>query len=429
MMQRVVLAWFGCLMVTLPVVATAQAAITERVAKVIDFSQFPMAEGAEKVNHAVLASQSYTAKGTVEQITADIQKRLQTAGWQALPSAMVTPAYANSTYQKQGFHVNLTVMPGSEAGTVGVNLINFGDVPLSSLPLPDGFQETFASPAMRMAAGDAAVDDVQAAMQQALVADGWTPYGETAGSFFVKRGTVQLRVSVMSSPAQGKTIMQLSTVQLSADLPAPADAIGLQYSDVTQRLSFESPQPAEAVFAFYRETLGNAGWKPTTDQPIAIQYRKALIFRNDAQELVEVEIAGSDDKPRVTVKYMSAAAVEAENHKVQAMAAKAKDEAAKPAAAIVIQTPPGAKVVRASDKSVEFSIASGKARASVAQWLKDYQDQKWAVTTNIAEPIAGDYTFEKGNQRLHVTYTDPGFIPASITISTTGAEELVIRKD
>lgn len=342
---------------------------------------------------------------------------------------MVTPAYASSMYHKQGFHVSLTVTPGNEAGTVGVNLINFGNVPLASLPLPTGFKETFASPAMRMAAGDASVDEARDAMRKALLADGWIPYGETTGSFFVKRDTVQLQVAVIQSPAQGKTIVQLSTIQLSADLPAPAEAAGLQYSDTTQRLSFESPQPAEKVFAFYRETLGAAGWKPTTDQPIAVKFKHALIFRNAANELMEVELAESDGRSRVDVKFLSAAAVEAENRKTQAMAAKAKQEAEKPAESIVIQTPAGAKLVRTSTKSIEFSLGAGKARAAIVQWLKVQQTQEWKVTTNIAEPIAGDYTLEKGNQRLHVSYTDPGFGPASITISTTSSHELALHKD
>ena len=100
------------------------------------------------------------------------------------------------------------------------------------------------------------------------------------------------------------------TMQMSADLPAPLQAIDATYTDYLtppKQLLFETSASRDELYQFYRETLSKDGWKPTTEQPITDRYKAFMIFRNPAKDLLELETRNPENgNIRGTLRHQSA---------------------------------------------------------------------------------------------------------------------------
>jgi hypothetical protein len=96
---------------------------------------------------------------------------------------------------------------------------------------------------------------------------------------------------------------------MSAELPAPPEAEGLQYSDVPTQLFFDTPKSHAEVAEFFAEKLAEAQWKATTENLIAVDFKKFQIFRNPAMDMLTLELTEVDDKRRVLLRFQSAAEV------------------------------------------------------------------------------------------------------------------------
>jgi hypothetical protein len=267
------------------------------------------------------------------------------------------------------------------------------------------------------------VEETAKKISQALIGAGWTPYGAPIGSWQFKQNGVRLNVSVMAAPAQNnRTVVQISSEQMSADIPVLEGAEGIQYSDSTRSVLFDHPASPSDVFASLRSMLEQRGFEPTTESPIKIDFREHLIFRNPSKDMMEIICHVVDGKTRTEVEYQDAAAVEKLNQAVEAEVARRQAEMAKQAVKerIVLPQPAGAEIEETTESSVEFSLASGKALATVQAWVSTLEKQGWKSTVNVREKVAGDLELARGEIELHVSYVDPGFIPASISVSVFG---------
>jgi len=312
MLQVKITVFVSCLMVGSVCLRaqTAEPATAAQAAAVLDLSVFPMVDPADENNSGVIASQSYQAKGKCTAVAGTIQKRLVEAGWTEMPGAAITDEYASVMFQKEGFTVSLSVMPGSEPDKAFVSITNHGNVDLKKLPMPGGAKELYAMPMMAMFMTSSNVADTNAKCKKLLAEQGWEPFGDTTVSFFVKKNAVRLQVMVSESPAEaGKTAIQISCEQLSADLPAPPDALQLQYSDATGQYLFDSPLGKEHWVEYFTTTLGKGGWKPTTENLVKIDFREHLIFRNPQKDMIELQFSEFEGKTRIQVQFQSAALV------------------------------------------------------------------------------------------------------------------------
>jgi hypothetical protein len=269
-----------------------------------------------------------------------------------------------------------------------------------------------------------------------LLAKGWQPYGQAEGTLWFKQNAVRLTASIASAPAQeGKTSVSFSTEQLSADVPAPAETVQLQYADTTKQILFDTKDSEDNIVAFYRQTLGSGGWKPTTEQTNKIGFKNVLIFLNPAKDMFTLETYPVEDEQvlRVTLQHQTAAEVAAIEKRLdeQVAAAKLKLEREKntPLPKVQLALPAGAKLTEETKMRLEFTVATGKAKAAAESLRKSLRDAGWKEEVTIAEAQVGDIEFKKGNQGISLSYVDPGFIPAEITIQGTRVElERVVRK-
>jgi len=413
----------------------SQPATVAEAAAVLDLTKFSPVDPANENGTMVVASQSYSSTATVSAAAKKVQQQFLQAGWKELDGSTFTDQYASATFQKSGFTVSVSVMPGNASAPSTVNINNHGNVNLKTLPKPAGAIEVYAFPTSIMLMTDASVDETGAQYKKLFAENGWELFGETTVSFFVKKNAVLLQVMVSSAPAQqGKTTIQITSNQMSVDLPAPPDVEGLQYSDTSGQLSFDSAKTQTEWVDWFKNKLGETGWKATTENPLKIDFREYLIFRNPAEELIEVSFSKFEEKTRINVQYQTAAQVAEEDRKAKEFAAKklaenaAEQERKMNPEKISIVAPVGATAVAETPKQIEFSTASGTAKAALATWLVTWESEGWALKKIADENQLGEYELTKGETRISAGFVDPGFIPGSITVTLNGDLQLELKK-
>ena len=163
---------------------------------------------------------------------------------------------------------------------------------------------------------DAPVEQVAEACRKLLVENRWEPYGNAGDVQFFKQNAIRLAARVFSAPAQGgKTVIDFSTVLMSADLPAPNDTENLQYTDTLSQLSFDTKATPKDLVAFYRPTLATTGWESTRETSVEIDSKEVMIFRNPQKDMLRLEMTAFDGKSRVLLTHQSAAEIaEIERH-------------------------------------------------------------------------------------------------------------------
>ncbi len=403
--------------------ATGSPATTEEAAKVLNLVDFPLVKDAEKPQYQRLAGLSYTAPGTVKDVFEFQRARLSDKKWKELPASYVSDQSANATFSRSGFSLSLMVFSTGQAGVANVSIINHGNVDLSKLPVPEGAKPFFAGPVSNSYITETSVAETAEACRKLLLEKGWQPYGTAGDVSFFKQNAIRLAARVSSAPAQGgKTVIDYSATLMSTDLPAPADTENLQYADTTAQLFFDTRASQRDVAEFYRRTLANAGWEATTENPVQIDFKKLLIFRNPHLDMLTLEMTEVDGKSRILVKHQSAADVAELERQIQAEMEQRKMEQNKPLPKVAVMLPEEAKDVEHSKARIEFKIATGKIKAVVETWRKQFAKDGWKEDVTALEDMIGSISFSKGSQKVSVSYDDTGILPAEVTLRGTGVE-------
>lgn len=395
--------------------------------KVIDLRTWPLAPGAVKPSSRNLVHLRYDAAGTVRAIFEQQRKQLVGKGWAELPGGYVSDETATAAFKNEGHFVSLTASGGGKPGLVSVTVSNHGNVDLTTLPVPVGAKPFYNTPSVVTYIAEASVDQCAKDCRNRLLALGWVPYGDAGDQHFFKKNAVRLSAFIHSAPAQGgKTAISYSTELMSADLNAPADAKGLQYSDSPAQISFDTKTAKPDVVDFYKKSLAGDGWKPTLENLTKLDFREFMIFRNPRKEMLTLTISEIDDLRRVILKFETAEEVAETARRLDELAAKKMQEERKakmkrpPLVRIAI--PKHAKDLEQTKTRIEFKLDPGQAKAVVESLRKELAGDGWKETVTSAGDQAGAVSFEKGDQDLTLFYTDTGFLPAEISLSTIRAE-------
>lgn len=387
--------------------------------KMLSLDMLPQLPAKQPPAQATIAQLSYSTTSPIAAAAEFYAKLFAERGWKELDGGYRTDQYVSATYSKAGFNVSLSITP--QGAETGVTLINHGNVDLAKLPVPDDAQPLFAGPVSRMVFSSQAPDVVKAALQKKLEAAGWVPYGVAGDSLYFKQNAVRLGALVSIAPAQGnKTMIQWQSELMSLDVPVPSAAEGVQYANVTKTVSFDAPMTIDEVAAFYRAALKTDNWQATTEQPVKVGFRFALIFRNPVKELIDVTMQKVGDKTRALVKFQTAEEVAAEDARAKAAATQAATGT--PVNMVKLTLPAETQQTSATRNSVEMKVKSGAAQQMVARWKADLEKEGWKGDKGVNEPQAGSFTMERGGQTLSFTYLDPGFIPGEITVRLIGGE-------
>ena len=283
-------------------------ATVDDAVRVIDLSTFPLIAPVGEPRQIRLASQSYDAKGSIEAVAKEIRQALEERGFKAHESSMVTPAYASLLMEKSEFKLAVTCTAGSEPNVTSVIVINLGNVELASLPLPADWTLTYAGPANAIYTSPATPEQAKSASRALLEAEGWRWFGDTSVSFFMRKNAVRLQIAASESPAQpGKSMLQLSTEQLSSEIPYPSQLVALQFSDSTGGMVMDSNLNMQDFVAAIQEAMAENNWKATTEAPVRIGFHDHLIFRSPKGEMADCELFEFEDLRRCRLEYRTEA--------------------------------------------------------------------------------------------------------------------------
>ena len=408
-------------------------ATVEQGAHILDLSTFPLVEGATAPGSRHVANLSYLATGDVKTAFEFNRKALVAQGWKELPNSSVTEQSGSAMFSRDGFVVSLSVSPSGDAGRLYIALQNQGNVKPGKLPVPPGVKPVYVGDPTAMYATEAAVPATADACRNLFIGQGWVPYGNAGDSAMFKQNAVLVTATVSSAPAQGgKTMIQYSTQQMSADIPAPQNVEDMRYADEPPELTFETTENQDAIVDFYRKTLAAAGWKSTLDHMLDIDEKPTMIFRNPAKDMLTLANSGVlRDKLLFSVRFQSAAEIAELDRRIKEEAPKlraaAEAKAAKEAAElaernkvpkVAITLPADAKDVKETKDQIKFTVGKGKAKAAVESLRTQFREAGWKEDVAAVTGMSGAVSVSKeGGQSVSITYTDTGFLPTELSIS------------
>jgi len=277
-------------------------------AQVLDLSEFPLVAATEENHVQIVARQLYRSQSGLPEVADLLRQQLRAVGCVEAEGGTFSEAYGSAVYTKDSFTWSLTLSPGPQPGQTNVSIINHGNVPLSSLPAPEDGQILFSFPNTIAYVSPTTPTELLGPLRTKWIEAGWTPYGDTRVSFFMKKNAVLAQIMVTPAPpnSEQKSTVQITTELMSVDLPAWDYDGPFQYSDANGSLLFDSGLSQDDLVADMSEKLGLQGWSPTTDAPIKIGFRHHLIFRNPAQDYLEVTFQSVQGKTRADLRYQTA---------------------------------------------------------------------------------------------------------------------------
>ena len=420
------------------VLSAQEAATVDQAARAINLETFPLMPGGVSKAPRRLASLGYTARSDTRAAFAVQKKALEERGWDELPGGYLSDQSCSGTFRKAGFTVSLmtslTYGPDA-AGLVDIRLTNHGNVDVSKLPVPPDWKPLYSFPTTTAYVTEKPVKETSEALSTLLTSGGWEHYGHAGDSLYFKKNAVKLAAWPSVAPAQaGKTVVQLSTELMSVDLPAPPALLNAAYADVTKTLSLEVDMTPAALAAFYKASLGKAGWKATTEKLVKTDFDEQMFFRNDAKDFAILKVHSVEGKLRATLEQQTEAefnetirVAKAEDSQRKADSArytmKAAEKAAKDRDSVAITVPTGATDLKRTKDRIEFKLAAGTAKLAVETIGADLIKNGWKGTAKPSEPMAGSMIVSrKPGTTVTIVYIDTGLENAEIMITAIGID-------
>ncbi len=457
-----------------------EAATVDEAIKVLDLRTFLLPEGAVVEGVRTVAAVNYEAKADPKKAFQAQQQQFVKLGWKELPGSMAEEAYGVGQFQKSNYVVSVSTSNSGKPGASRVSIFNMGNVRPSKLPVVKGAKSLFANETLAMYVTDMKVADAVNSTRKLLLDAGWEPFGANSNPpdqefLTFKRNAVQVSAFISVAPAQGgKTAIQMSTLQLSADIPAPANAKQLNYVDMHKTLRFESSDDYADIAKFYQQALSKRGWKPTTENLITASDRfkrqtGMQVFRYAAKEMITLDLEPQLDHALVKVSHLTAEEFAEVERKAKESAqrlvaeqekAATKTPAKKPMPAddtpsieafaneaianalgdkgtksakgsakgskdkVGIPIPEKAKkVTQTSDNVLQIKVAAGKGQ-DAAEFMRDQLvAADWKVVGDAdIDDTSGNVTFKKGSQQITLTFVDTGLADVNLMVIGIGAK-------
>ncbi len=414
----------GLLVIAKLSIAQEPPATIEQAAKVYDLRKFELPSDARLTGAKRLASLTYSTGEKTSAAFDSAKKQLNADGWKELPGGYAAEQYASGTFSKEAYHLSITAMPTTAEDNQPMTMItinNHGNVDFEKLPRPPGMEPLFVGDVSAMYLTAAEQKSTVAKCREVLIQAGWQPYGEAGDQLFFKQNAIRLSAFVTIAPAQqNKTSLTFTSELMSIDLDPPPEATSIHYAESMGSLHFDSTQPLVKLVEFYKQGLESRGWKSTSKQPIKIDINETMIFRNSAQDLLQLELHEVDNISRGTLRHQSAEEVADLDRLLKEEAERAakemKDQPGLPAMAL--ELPAKATVTGADDNRLEFEIPSGTSKEAIEALSKQFKTAGWTEQSLAREAIAGAINYKKGSASIDLIYTDTGFTAAEISITS-----------
>jgi hypothetical protein len=424
-------------------------ATVEEAQGVLDLTTFPLPEGAETGGERAIAHVAYRIAGVDSKSAFNfVRGEFTRRGWKEIGETSTTENGASGTFGGQGFVARVSAYPDStvkDSKAVKVSITNQGNLNLAKLPVPPGAKHRSSGATSVQYTTELSPDEATKAVHKLLTEQGWTPYGDNIGAKHYKQNAILLMAPIGKWPNDNKTMISYLASLMSADLPAPPQALEVTYTDhmpPPKQLLFETAAARDEIYQFYRDTLAKDGWAPTTEKPITDQYKAFMIFRNQAKDLMELATENPQEgKIRGNLKHQSAAEVaeierkiKAERPRLEAELKKKREEeeakegklkqdrkdkeaAEKARRRVVVAIPADAKDVKFDADAIQFGVAPGKARAAAESIAKQIRAAGWKEDKPPKDATLGIHTFKKDDQSVYIHYSDPRSAPPDVRVS------------
>lgn len=355
---------------------------------------------------------------------------------------IITAEYAQASLKKDGHAVSLSVIPGSD-GKVMVSVYRHGNLDAGSLPQSEGAKPTYGSSTLHMYVAKGSVAEEVDFVRKAFTEHGWQEFTppNTAmvddpehRQFTFRNKGYLVSGSVGVAPAQqNKTMVQYQVRTLAHELPAPADAVKVEYDDERWMLNCEVPGGLGVAESYYLKTMPELGYKPLKhDEPR--DKSRLLRFGTPEKGILLLTIRTEDHKAS-QVEFL---------HYSAELLAKMREQDQKPNEPPAAPTTPGAvpevKSIFAraiplpkSAKDVEYQVDQEQIRFQsgdnikmlVADLRMQLTAEGWKEFSEatVAEENAGTILFRQGDAMLTIVLLNLGLGGnTSVTISTAGLE-------
>lgn len=391
-----------------PAKPPGKAATTAEAEAVLDLATFPLPADATTQGPRRMATLSYTAKQPLKEIFDFNVKELTGRGWKEVAGSRREGPFAGAEFTHGDFHLNLSVMQPTPTSPVNVSFSRYGNIPLTALPVPKGAKQVYAFPATIMYTTEAPVKETAEQCRDLMLKAGWTPYGSASTTAYYRQNAVLVMVNVMSAPGQGgKTAITYTSSLLSLALPAFPDAIDFRYTDMTSELSFDTNATLEAVTDFYRKALATEGWKATTEEPVAIRWKKLTIFRKPGQQMITITTHDFEGRTRVRIKHQTAAEVAEEEFLAYEEEGRKGTYRKGEKPEVAVLTKDSLKVQHEKPYALRMQVKSGSGFAVGKAVVDALMAAGWTGTLPKKSPVFTTCALKKGEAQIWVIATEP----------------------
>lgn len=295
----------------------------------LDLSNIALVPKAETPSDRTLASLTYQAPIAVTEGYKFYQQKLTELGWTEAEGSYITEDSSSGVFLKNSFKVSVTVMPSGNPGVANFMLLQHGNIDLKTVNLAPNLSAVVTMPLIAMYTTSATPSEAAESAKTKLLSTGWVPYGYAGDSKYYKQNAVRLSVTSSSAPAQdGKTMLSLESILMSADIPSPPQIEDPRYTDTLKRLSFEGELSKEEILKFYSESLPKLEWKSSSATGTMIDDWEVYSWRNPGKDLLTLSFwKGTGQFLRVYVQVKTAQEIADMNKRLdeQAAAYKAKN--------------------------------------------------------------------------------------------------------
>jgi hypothetical protein len=251
---------------------SAPATVAEAV-KLLDLRKLPRMAATE-VSVDTPTQVSMMAKASVAEAKEFYTDLLDKEGWKIVPPAMPmadSEDYAQLNFAKAGFDLGISLYKYPDTGLLSVGLNNYGNFDVRKLPQPAGSAPLFSNFNTAMYVTDDKVPQLAEACTEQLETAGWqlytrpfTAYTEDTEqrSLTFKQNGLSLSAFIGVAPAQmNRTTVQYSVHMLGDELPVPAEATKIEFSESPLHLTCENKADLLGTLEFFRQELAALGWQ------------------------------------------------------------------------------------------------------------------------------------------------------------------------
>lgn len=410
-----------------PAKAPAGAATPAEAEAALDLATFPLPADATTQGPRRMATLSYMVKQPLKEVFDFNVQELTRRGWKEVAGSRREGPFAGAEFTHGDFHLNLSVMQTAPTNPVNVTFSRYGNIPLTALPVPKGAKQVYAFPANIMYTVEAPVKDTAEQCRDLMLKAGWKPYGNASTTAYYRQNAVQVMVNVMSAPGQGgKTAITYTSTLLSLALPAFPDASDIRYTDMTSELSFDTNATPQAVTDYYRKALAPAGWKATTDEPVAIRWKKLTIFRKPGQQMITITTHDFEGRTRVRIKHQTAAEVSEEEFRAYEEEGRKATYRKGEKPEVAVLTKDSLKVQQEKPYALRMQVKPGSAFAVGKAVVDALLAAGWNSTLPKQAPVFTNCALKKGEAQIWVIATEPtkadpwvAVIGAGVTLKPT----------